>query len=112
MELLKNPLRVWAQHREFRAVLAELNGRSDHELEELGLARGDIARIAYEEAERRIVTPAPATPRPLPRPGTTLPWRRAGTASAAEAPRHPCPAHALVNLPVTPRPISGDTATA
>ena len=58
MELLKNPLRVWAQHREFRAVLAELNGRSDHELEELGLARGDIARIAYEEAERRIVTPA------------------------------------------------------
>jgi uncharacterized protein YjiS (DUF1127 family) len=58
MELLKNPLRVWAQHSEFRAALAELNGRSDHELEELGLARGDIARVAYEEAERRTVTPA------------------------------------------------------
>ena len=58
MNLLKNILSVWAMHREFRAVLAELDGYSDRELNELGLARGDVARVAYEEAERRIVTPA------------------------------------------------------
>ncbi len=58
MNLLDNSLRVWAQHREFQAVLAELNSRSDAELAEMGLERGDIARVAYEEAERRIVTPA------------------------------------------------------
>ena len=58
MDLLKNTLRVWAMHREFRAVLTKLNGHSDRELNELGLARGDIARVAYGEAERRIVTPA------------------------------------------------------
>lgn len=60
MNLLKNILSVWAMHREFRAVLAELDGYSDRELNELGLARGDVARVAYEEAERRIVTPAPS----------------------------------------------------
>jgi uncharacterized protein YjiS (DUF1127 family) len=58
MELLKNTYRVWAMHREFRAVLAELNGYSDRELADLGLGRGDLARVAYEEAERRILTPA------------------------------------------------------
>ena len=26
----------------------------------MGIDRGDIARIAYQEAERRIVTPAPS----------------------------------------------------
>jgi hypothetical protein len=44
VNLLNDSLRVWAQHREFRAM---------------GLARGDLAAIAYAEAERRIVTPAP-----------------------------------------------------
>ena len=58
MDLLKNTLRVWAMHREFRAALAELDRRSDRELAELGLARGDVARVAYEEAERRVATPA------------------------------------------------------
>jgi uncharacterized protein YjiS (DUF1127 family) len=57
MDLLKHALRVWALHREFRAVLAELNGYSDRELADLGLGRGDVARIAYEEAERRVATP-------------------------------------------------------
>ena len=47
-------------HREFRAVLTELNGYSDRELSELGLTRADIPRVAYEEAERRILTPAPS----------------------------------------------------
>jgi uncharacterized protein YjiS (DUF1127 family) len=60
VNLLKNILSVWALHREFRAVLAELNGYSDRELSELGLARGDVARVAYAEAERRIATPSPS----------------------------------------------------
>jgi uncharacterized protein YjiS (DUF1127 family) len=66
---LKDALVAWAQHREFRAVLAELRGYSDRELAELGLARGDIARVAWVEAERRIATPpapAAASARPAP----------------------------------------------
>jgi uncharacterized protein YjiS (DUF1127 family) len=62
MELLKDTYRVWAMHREFRAVLAELDRYSDRELGDLGLSRSDVARVAYEEAERRIMTP-PATSR-------------------------------------------------
>ena len=57
MDLLKNTLRVWAMHREFRAVLAELNSYSDRELADLGVGRADVARLAYEEAERRVATP-------------------------------------------------------
>jgi uncharacterized protein YjiS (DUF1127 family) len=58
MDLLKETYRIWAMHREFRTVLAELSSYSDRELTELGLGRGDLARVAYEEAERRILTPA------------------------------------------------------
>ena len=58
MDLLKETMRVWAMHREFRAVLAELKNYSDHKLSELGLTRGEIVRAAYEEAERRIAMPA------------------------------------------------------
>ena len=60
MDLLKETYRVWALHREFRTVLAELNGYTDRELAELGLGRADIVRVAYEEAERRIGAPSPA----------------------------------------------------
>ena len=66
MNLLTDTLRVWAMHREFRAVLTKLNGHSDRELNELGLARGDIARVAYQEAERRVVTPAAGDSAPAP----------------------------------------------
>ena len=59
------PCSVWAMHREFRAVFAELDGHSDRELAELGLDRSDIAQIAYEEAERRVVTPAADRPATL-----------------------------------------------
>ena len=59
MDLLKQIWRVWALHREFRAVLTELRGYSDRELNELGIARGDIARLAYEEAEMRVPAPQP-----------------------------------------------------
>jgi uncharacterized protein YjiS (DUF1127 family) len=65
MDLLKYTLVLWAQHREFRAALRELESYSDRELGELGISRGDIPRLAYEEAERRIATPA-ASSRPAP----------------------------------------------
>ena len=57
MDLLNETLRIWAMQREFRSVLNELKSYSDRELTELGLSRGDVARVAYEEAERRILTP-------------------------------------------------------
>src|SRR3954462_12602862 len=61
MNLFKNTLRVWAMHREFRAVLAELTSYSDRALNERGLARGDGARAAYEEAERHIMPRRPTS---------------------------------------------------
>lgn len=78
MDLLKETHRVWAMHREFRRVLAELNAYSDRELGELGLSRADVVRVAYEEAERRIGATDKATP----------------TARAAEGWRAPLPAGA------------------
>ena len=64
MDLLKETHRIWAMHREFRTALRELGSYTDRELTELGLERGDIARIAYEEAERRIGTRDIARRRP------------------------------------------------
>lgn len=58
MDVLKETYRIWAMRREFRTVVAELSGYSDRQLNDMGLGRGDIARVAYEEAERRIGTPA------------------------------------------------------
>ncbi|MGD9511308.1 MAG: DUF1127 domain-containing protein [Geminicoccaceae bacterium] len=57
MNLLNEIYRAWALRREFRTVLAELSAYSDRELTDLGLGRGDVARVAYEEAERRIGAP-------------------------------------------------------
>ena len=62
MNVLNHALRVWAQHREFRAVFAELARHTDRELNDMGIDRSDITQIAYQEAERRIVTPAPSRP--------------------------------------------------
>ena len=58
MNVLNHALSVWAQHREFRAVFAELTRHTDRELNDMGIDRSAITRIAYQEAERRIVTPA------------------------------------------------------
>ena len=61
------PLRVWAQHRAFRTVFAKLARLTERELRDMGIDRGDIARIAYQEAaERRIVTPAATSSTPAP----------------------------------------------
>lgn len=60
MNLFNHALSVWAQRREFRAVSAELSRHNDRELRDMGIERSDITRIAYDEAERRIVTPAAA----------------------------------------------------
>ena len=66
MDLLHETLRLWAMRREFRAVIAELKGYTDRDLVELGLQRADIARVAWEEAERRIATPAATSRNPEP----------------------------------------------
>ena len=58
MNLFHHALHVWAEYREFRAVFAKLARYTDRELRDMGIDRGDITRIAYQEAERRIVTPA------------------------------------------------------
>src|SRR3954452_23716772 len=63
MSLFHHALRVWAQRRAFRAAYAELARHTDRELSDMGIERRDITRIAYAEAERRIVTPvASSTP--------------------------------------------------
>jgi uncharacterized protein YjiS (DUF1127 family) len=58
MSLFHHALIIWAQRREFRAAYAELARHTDRELRDMGIERRDITRIAYAEAERRIVTPA------------------------------------------------------
>jgi uncharacterized protein YjiS (DUF1127 family) len=61
MSLLDNALSAWAYRRELRAVVAELESYSARELQELGLTRADIPRVAALEAERRIAKPIPGS---------------------------------------------------
>ena len=67
MNVLSHALRVWAQHREFRTVFARLARLTERELRDMGIDRGDLTRIAYQEAERRIATPAATSSTPAPR---------------------------------------------
>jgi uncharacterized protein YjiS (DUF1127 family) len=67
MNVLTHAQRGWAQHREFRAVLAKLARLSERELRDMGIDRGDLTRIAYQEAERRIATPTAASSTPAPK---------------------------------------------
>ncbi len=62
MNLLKNIGLAWTQYRAFQASLTELESYSDRELRDLGITRADMARIAYEEAERRVGTHVPWHP--------------------------------------------------
>lgn len=51
MNVFQHVARTWAQYRTFRSTLAELQGCTDRQLADMGFARGDVARIAYEAAE-------------------------------------------------------------
>jgi uncharacterized protein YjiS (DUF1127 family) len=62
MNLLQNIKLAWIQYRAFHAALAELRSYSERELVELGIARADIPRIAYAEAERRVEALVPSRP--------------------------------------------------
>lgn len=53
--------------RHYHAVLRELRSYSPIELDDLGLAPADLARVAMEEAERRLEAERPAPPRRMPR---------------------------------------------
>ena len=66
VDLLRTIELAWTQYRAFRAALAELNGYSERELDELGVTRADVPRIAYEEAERRVaaLVAGPGAPEP------------------------------------------------
>jgi uncharacterized protein YjiS (DUF1127 family) len=59
MYLLQKVKLAWTQYRAFQQSLAELKGYSDRELSDLGLARADIVRTAYEDAERHVEAYAP-----------------------------------------------------
>ncbi len=74
MNLLKQIALAWIRCRHFQAALAELEELSDRELSDLGLARADIVRVAFEEAERRTeATFARRHPtEPLPEAGSGL----------------------------------------
>jgi uncharacterized protein YjiS (DUF1127 family) len=67
VDLLRTIGLAWAQYRAFRAALAELGTYSERELDELGVTRADVPRIAYEEAERRVAALAAGRPAPGPR---------------------------------------------
>lgn len=57
MKLLKEVRAAWTHHREFQTALAELHGLTRRELRDLGLtAEGDLVRVAFAEAERRMGT--------------------------------------------------------
>ena len=54
MNLFRTVRHGLAQYRAYQAALAELGAYADRELAELGISRGDVPRLAYAEAERRV----------------------------------------------------------
>jgi hypothetical protein len=52
--IIKRIYLAWLQYREFEAALANYRAMPEQELNERGLTRADIVRLAYEEAETRI----------------------------------------------------------
>ena len=66
MSLIRALSRAWIQYREFERTHQALASSSDRQLADMGVARGDIGRIAYEHAEEhalRQVPPAGAVQR-------------------------------------------------
>ena len=53
MNLLKRIALVWMQYRAFQKTVAELSRMSDCELKDVGLYRGDLARVALGQADQR-----------------------------------------------------------
>jgi uncharacterized protein YjiS (DUF1127 family) len=53
-----------AQYRAYQAALAELGAYADRELAEIGIARGDVPRLAHLEAGRRVAALAEGDARP------------------------------------------------
>ena len=62
MDMLQETYRGWAVRREFHAALAELSRYTDRQLADMGVERGDVVRLAWEEAERRFPLPAEGEP--------------------------------------------------
>ena len=65
MHVIEPILHVLAQYRAFRNALTELSRTSNETLSRLGIDRADVARIAYERAER-LSTPPVAADRAYP----------------------------------------------
>jgi uncharacterized protein YjiS (DUF1127 family) len=57
MRLLTTIATALAQYHQFHATLRELNDYSDRELNDMGVGRGDLTRLAWQEAERRFPMP-------------------------------------------------------
>ena len=57
MRLLTTIATTLAQYHQFNATLRELNAYSDRELTDMGVGRGDLTRLAWQEAERRFPLP-------------------------------------------------------
>jgi uncharacterized protein YjiS (DUF1127 family) len=75
MHVIELILHVPAQYRAFRSALADLGRRTDSQLADLGIDRGDVVRAAFERSER-LSAPQRGDTRPA---GT---WPPTVTASA------------------------------
>lgn len=58
MRLLTTIATALAQYHQFNTARRDLQARSDRQLADMGLERGDLTRLAWEEAERRFPLPA------------------------------------------------------
>ena len=54
MKFIKAILDVIAQYRSFNATYKELSGLTDRDLKDIGISRGDIARIALGASEAAV----------------------------------------------------------
>ena len=57
MRLLTTIATTLAQYHQFNTTLRELNAYSDRQLADMGVGRGDLTRLAWQEAERRFPLP-------------------------------------------------------
>ena len=67
MRLLTTIATTLARYHRFNAILRELGARPDRVLADMGIDRADVARLAWEEAERRLPLPAALPARPFAR---------------------------------------------